>query len=203
MTISIEQTTRVSTIFLCAVGLSVATFTGCDKPSGDQSAEAEKPSAPQGNKAPSEGNKAPAEGSPEPSGDKPTPPGGEQGSAGKPSPSAGGAGTNDKPEGMKKKPTAKKGGGEISDAELKKFIEVTETLRPKKKKLKKALDEASNPSEAKKAQKKVMKATRQAASDAGLEFSRFRTISRRAKTDRELQKRLKKIAVEQKVQEKK
>ena len=196
----LEGPSRATSLFVCILGLGFATWTGCEKPesSGDEPAEAQKPSGSERAKDEPDPPGSPAENPPPKPGTKP---GGKE--PGTPSPSAG---SPDKPPTPDKPPApggAKPGGGgEISDAELKKFVDVTEKLRPKKDELQKALDEAETPSEAKKAQKQVMRETRKAAEEVGLSFERFRAISRRAKTDPSVQEKLREITAERAAKEK-
>ena len=190
----LEEPSRATSLFVCILGLGFATWTGCEKSEsgGDEPAEAQKPSGSEQAKDEPDPSGSPAENPPPKPGTKP---GGNE--PGSPSPSAGSPDEPPAPGGAKPG-----GGGEISDAELKKFVDVTEKLRPKKEKLKKALDEAETPSEAKKAQKKVMQETRKAAEEVGLSFDRFRAISRRAKTDPSVQKKLREITAERAAKEK-
>jgi hypothetical protein len=161
----------------CILGLGVIALTGCDdSKSGDKAkakaqaeAEAEQPAEESGKeKDESAGTKK----------------GDEQGSA---APSAGAD---------KAKESDDSDGEKITDEELKKFVKVSQTLRPKQAGMKKALKNAESKAEARAAQKKVMMQTRKAVEEAGLSFERFRTIAEQAKKSRELQQRLKRISME-------
>ncbi len=193
-----RQMARFSTTVLGLLAAAVLMAAGCDK-SGGEGGDQASSETPQ----PTEAEEKRQAGSP--SDDTPTAPGGAE-KGDKPSPSAGTEGSEDKPGSAKKpgsagKPSAggnapSEGGGDISDEDLEKFAEVTAELKPKRQELKKSLDEAETPSEAKKAQKEVMEATREAAEDVGLGFEKFRAISRQAQRDPELQKRIREKAAE-------
>lgn len=154
-----------TTVAVATLALVGFVWAGCDSKSGSkEKASAEKPSAGSQQKPDKE------KGSPSPSA-------GQKQQQKKPAPGA-----------LKKR---KPKGGEVTDEEIDKFVEVAETLRPKKQEFKKAMQGAESKKEAMQAQKRIMKATRKAAKDAGLEFSRFRAISRQVKSNPKLQKRLK------------
>ena len=189
----LDRTTRVSSLLLCLLGLGLATWTGCEKsPSdGGEPAEAQKASGSERAKdepdpTGSAAKHAPAE-SPAPSAGESARERGSEGSTDDP-PAAGGA--------------TEGGGGRISDAELKKVVEVTEVLQPRQEELREALDEAETAEEKRNAQNKVMRAAREAAKEVGISFDRFRAISRRVKTDPSLQKRLRQITAERRADEK-
>ena len=188
----LERTTRVSSL-LFLLGLGLATWTGCEKsPSdGGEPAEAQKPSG--SDRANDEPESAGSKATPAPS-ESSAPSAGESasdrssgGSANEP-PSAGGA--------------TEGGGRTVSDAELKKVVAVTEVLQPRQEQLREALDEAETAEEKRNAQNRVLRAAREAAKEVGISFDRFRTISRRVKTDPSLQKRLRQITAQRRAGEK-
>ncbi|GEM_PF-6583240 len=190
MTQRLERPSQMTAIFLCALGLTLVALTGCDdSKSGDKAqAEAEQPAEKSGSNKDESADQKGAD---------------KQGSA---SPSAGKAG-DDKAPSPTQKPSSDdgskaEGGDKITDAEIKKFIEVSNTLRPKQAELKKELENAESKKEAQEAQMKVMKETRKAVEESGLSFERFKTISKRAGSDKELQQRLRKAAMEQQAQQK-
>ena len=195
-----ERTARPTTltILLCTATLALAGLTGCERSESDSgaSAEANAPTSAEQAGSPTETDET----------DSPT----ETDQAG--SETAGAAANEQadqnaqKPGSLKKKPAPSDGmkagdkaesGDEITDAELKKFIEVSQKLRPKQAEMKKALKNAESKSEAREAQKMIMKETKEAVEASGLSFERFRTISQRAKSDKQLQMKLRKMAMEQ------
>jgi alkylhydroperoxidase/carboxymuconolactone decarboxylase family protein YurZ len=168
---------------LCILAVGMLGWVGCDRSGGGDKASSETPESAESKEQPSKPGAS--------AGNKP---GSQEGN--KP-----GAMKRDKPGRADKgqPPGGKMPGGsaeDISDAELQKFLKVTEKLKPKQAELKKALDDAENAEEARKAQKKVMEETRKASEEVGLEFSRFREISRQAKRNPKLQKKLRSLAAE-------
>jgi hypothetical protein len=184
---SSARSTQLPAIIICILGLGLAGLTGCDRSEGDSEASAEA-------NAPSESEAVAA--------DKEA---ADKGAADEESADEKTDETAQKPGSATKKPaptgsdkTDDKTGDKITDAELKKFIEVSNTLRPKQAEMKKALKNAESKSEAREAQKMVMEETRKAVEDSGLSFERFKTISQRAKSSKKLQMRLQRLAMEQK-----
>lgn len=91
------------------------------------------------------------------------------------------------------KPSGDKPGGdeaEVTDAELKKVMKVTERLESKRSDLKAGLEGAESKEEMMKAKQDLKKETEAAVEKAGLEWDRFREISKRVNQDPELQARL-------------
>jgi hypothetical protein len=179
---SSARSTQLPAIILCILGLGLAGLTGCDRSKSDSEASAEANAPSEAEQAESEDKAASDD---EESAQKP-------GSATKKPAPTGSDKTDDKTG------DDSEGGDKITDAELKKFIEISNTLRPKQAEMKKALKNAESKAEAREAQKMVMEETRKAVEESGLSFERFKTISQRAKGNKKLQMRLQRLAMEQK-----
>jgi hypothetical protein len=191
---SSARSTQLPAIILCILGLGLAGLTGCDRSEGDSKASAEANAPSETEQAESEDKAASAD---EESADEETDETAQKpGSATKKPAPTGSDKTDDKTG------DDSEGGDKITDAELKKFIEISNTLRPKQAEMKKALKNAESKAEAREAQKMVMEETRKAVEESGLSFERFKTISQRAKGNKKLQMRLQRLAMEQKQGEK-
>jgi cytoskeletal protein RodZ len=176
---SLARPSKTIAMSACILGLGVIALTGCDDSKNGDKAKA---------KAQAEAKaEQPAE---ESSSDKEKDESAETKKADKQGSAAPSAGTDKAKEGDGSD------GEKITDEELKKFVEVSNTLRPKQAEMKTALKNAESKAEARKVQKNVMMQTRKAVEEAGLSFERFRTIAEQAKKSREMKKRLQRISME-------